>query len=34
MFNEPDTVEARGYYSTNMEAYKAMVSLALESVRV
>jgi RPA family protein len=31
--NEPDAVKAREHYSTNMEAYKAMVSLALESVR-
>ncbi len=31
--NEPDAVKARGHYSTNMEAYKAMVAQALESVR-
>lgn len=31
--NEPNAAKAREHYSTNMEAYKAMVSLALDSVR-
>lgn len=31
--NEPDAVKAREHYSTNMEAYKAMVTQALESVK-
>jgi RPA family protein len=31
--NEPDAVKAREHYNTNVEAYQAMVSLALESVR-
>ncbi len=31
--NEPDAVKAREHYSTNVGAYRAMVSLALESVR-
>jgi RPA family protein len=31
--NEPNAAKAREHYSTNVETYKAMVSLALESVR-
>jgi RPA family protein len=31
--NEPDAVKAREHYATNVEAYKAMVALALESVK-
>ena len=30
---EPDAVKARMHYSTNVEAYKAMVAQALETVR-
>jgi len=31
--NEPDAVKAREHYSTDVEGYKAMVAMALESVR-
>ncbi len=31
--NEPDAVKVREHYNTNAEAYKAMVALALESVK-
>jgi RPA family protein len=31
--NEPNVAKAREHYSTNVEAYKSMVSLALDSVR-
>ncbi|WAM22631.1 MAG: hypothetical protein OI715_00630 (plasmid) [Candidatus Methanoperedens sp.] len=31
--NDPNVAKAKEHYSTNMEVYKAMVSLALESVR-
>ncbi len=32
--DNPDAVKAREHYSTDVETYKAMVALALESVRV
>jgi RPA family protein len=32
--NEPDAVKAREHYSTDLEQYKAMVAMALESMRV
>ncbi|MDP2766983.1 MAG: DNA-binding protein [Candidatus Methanoperedens sp.] len=31
--SEPNAVKAREHYSTNVESYKAMVALALESVK-
>ena len=31
---EPDAVKAREHYSTNVEEYKAMVAMAVESMRV
>ncbi|MCX9083767.1 MAG: DNA-binding protein [Candidatus Methanoperedens sp.] len=31
--NEPDAVKAREHYSTDVEQYKAMVSMAVESMR-
>ncbi|HEX7575863.1 MAG TPA: DNA-binding protein [Candidatus Methanoperedens sp.] len=31
--NEPDAIKAREHYSTNVEQYKAMVAIALESMR-
>ena len=31
--NEPDAVKARGHYSTDVEQYKAMVAMAVESMR-
>ena len=32
--NEPDAVKAREHYATNVDAYKAMVAMAVESVKV
>jgi hypothetical protein len=32
--NEPDAVKAREHYSTDVEQYKAMVAMAVESMRV
>ncbi len=31
--NEPNAAKAKEHYSTNVEAYKAMVAQALESVK-
>ncbi len=31
--NDPNTVKAKEHYSTNVEAYKAMVTKAFEFVR-
>jgi len=31
--NEPDAVKAKEHYSTDVEQYKAMVAMAVESMR-
>lgn len=32
--NDPDAVKAREYYSTNIERYQEMITIALESLRI
>jgi hypothetical protein len=32
--NEPDAVKAREHYSTDVEQYKVMVAMAMDSMKV